>query len=180
MLKNTTQRYGWISISLHWTMAIAFIAMYFLGDWMVELDYYDEWYHKAPDIHKSAGVLLVLLMVARFAWNHLHTRPAELGQQALMNRVARLGHLAFYLIVVLLFISGYLISTAKGKPIDVFGWFEVPALLPAHSGRGDLAGEIHEWIALGFMLLAIGHAAAALYHHFLLKDATLKRMLGRS
>jgi cytochrome b561 len=74
-------------------------------------------------------------------------------------------------------ISGYLISTAKGQGIDVFGWFELPALLPDNEGRGDLAGDIHEVIGTLFMLMVLLHAGAALVHHFMFKDRTLKRML---
>lgn len=58
-------------------------------------------------------------------------------------------------------LSGYLISTAKGQGIDVFGLFELPALLPDDKDRGELAGKIYEWVGLGFMLLVALHAFAA-------------------
>lgn len=180
MLKNTQHQYGWISIVLHWSMALAFITMYFVGDWMVELDYYDSWYHRAPQLHKSVGILLVTLMIFRFVWNKLQSRPQELGDNRLMIRLAWLGHQGFYLFVISLFISGYLISTAKGKGIDVFNWFQIPALLAESKDRGDLAGDIHELLANLFILMAMGHALAALYHHFIVKDNTLKRMFGKS
>ena len=178
MIRNTQLNYGWLSISLHWLMALAFIAMYLLGDYMVGLDYYDPWYHRAPDIHKACGILLVLLMLLRWVWNRTNPRPQDLSSHALSNRLAHIGHQVFYLMILLLFVSGYLISTAKGKGIDVFELFSVPAVLPENPERGDTAGVIHEWLAFGFIMLALGHAAAALYHHFKLKDATLRRMLG--
>lgn len=180
MLKNSQHQYGWVSITLHWFMALAFIAMYFVGDWMVELDYYDSWYHRAPHLHKSVGIVLVALMVIRFVWNKSQPKPEEQGSNRWMNRFAWLGHQGFYLFVLLLFISGYLISTAKGKGIDVFDWFQVPALLAESKDRGDLAGDIHELLANLFILMALGHALAALYHHFIVKDYTLKRMFGKS
>lgn len=178
MIKNTTQRFGLVSIALHWTMALAFIGMYLLGDYMVELDYYDTWYHRAPELHKSIGILLVALMLFRFAWNKSQDRPHDLSNHAWSNRIAHIVHGLFYLIVLLLLISGYLISTAKGKGIDVFDLFSIPAVFPENSERGDSAGIVHEVIASIFMLLVLAHAAAALYHHFVVKDFTLKRMLG--
>lgn len=178
-LKNTDKRFGWVSISLHWLMAIALIAMYFVGDWMVDLDYYSRWYKDAPDLHRSVGLVIGLLMFIRLLWNQLHVRPRPLRpEKKLMNRVASATHYVFYLMVFVIVISGYLISTAKGQGIEVFGLFEIPALLSNSKDRGELAGEVHELLALAFVLLVGAHALAALAHHFFNKDDTLKRMLG--
>lgn len=177
--KNSQHHFGWVSIALHWSMALLLIAMYIIGDYMVELDYYDTWYHKAPDLHKAAGILLVMLLIVRFVWNHVQTKPQPLqAEKALQNQLARLGHLGLYGLVLVLGISGYLISTAKGQGIDVFGLFTVPALLPDSADRGELAGDIHEIAANLFLILVIIHAAAASVHHFIYKDRTLLRMLG--
>lgn len=178
MIRNSFQRFGLVSITLHWSMAAAFIGMYLLGDYMVDLDYYDSWYHRAPELHKSIGILLVAMMLLRFVWNKSQPRPVDLSDQRLGNRIAHLVHGLFYVLVLLLLISGYLISTAKGKGIDVFNLFSIPAVLSENSERGDNAGLIHEVLASVFMLLVIAHALAALYHHFVVKDFTLKRMLG--
>jgi len=159
-------------------MAVAFITMFVLGQYMVDLDYYDARYHRAPEIHKSVGVLLLLTMLLRFFWNKFQVRPAPISSDKKTQLAARLTHNFFYLLVVMLFISGYMISTAEGKGIDVFNWFTVPALSAEDSDRADLAGEIHEIIASGFIILVAIHALAALYHHFIVKDFTLKRMLG--
>ncbi len=175
---NSENSYGWVSILLHWSMALLFVGMYLLGDYMVDLDYYDPWYHRAPDIHKAVGILLVGFMLFRFAWNRLQSRPTELSDKPVLIKLARAAHNLFYLIVLMLFISGYLISTAKGKGIDVFEILTLPALLPENAERGELAGDVHEILANIFLLLALMHAAAALHHHFIVKDFTLRRMLG--
>ena len=178
-LKNTKQSFGWISISLHWIMAIALIAMYFVGDWMVGLDYYNSWYKTAPDIHRAVGLIIGVLMVFRLLWNSLQTKPEHLNPETRhKNKLASLTHYLFYFLVLVMVVSGYLISTAKGQGVDVFGFFEVPALLADNKDRGELAGDVHEWIGLGFILLVALHALAALLHHFKYKDRTLKRMLG--
>jgi cytochrome b561 len=178
MMLNTKSRYGWLSIFIHWAMAIAFIALFLLGNYMVDLDYYDAWYHRAPEIHKSAGILLLLIMLFRFFWNTFQSRPEPISPDTKTELAARLTHLFFYLLVVMLFITGYMISTAEGQGIEVFNWFNVPSLLAEDSDRVDWAGDIHKILATGFMILAAVHALAALYHHFIVKDFTLKRMLG--
>gem|GEM_PF-7064276 len=65
-LTNSSTRYGLLTIFLHWSMAVVVYAMFALGLWMVGLSYYDSWYHNAPDIHKSIGVLLMLALVMCF------------------------------------------------------------------------------------------------------------------
>jgi cytochrome b561 len=177
MFTNSESHYGLVSIVLHWSMALCFIAMYALGWWMVELDYYDPWYHRAPDIHRSVGILLAGLMLLRFLWNRLQPRPADLTDHPLLNRIARWVHNLFYLLVMLMLVTGYLISTAKGAGIDVFDWFSVPALLPASDERGDQAGDFHQILAHLFMALAAIHATAALKHHFRDRNLTLVRIL---
>jgi len=75
-------------------------------------------------------------------------------------------------------ITGYLITTAYGRGVDIFGWFEFPALLPADKGRETTLGFWHMLLAWGFMGYIGMHAGAALKHHFIDKDITLLRMLG--
>ena len=147
---------------------------------MVDLDYYDEWYHRAPELHKSIGILLMAAMIFRFFWNHFQTRPDSLLTGRMLELSARLTHLFFYLLVVLLFVTGYMISTAEGKGIEIFNWFSLPAILSEDDQRADWAGDIHELLAYGFITLVGVHALAALYHHFIIKDITLRRMLGQS
>ncbi len=174
--RNTSTYYGWVSRYLHWFMALLLIGMYLLGDYMMGLDYYDTWYHDGREIHKALGILLAFLLVFRFVWNHIQAKPSPLSDHLWGNRLATLGHWALYGLTVVLIISGYLISTAKGAGIDVFGWFEVPALLAADADRTEIAEDVHEIAADLFILLAIGHAIAALVHHYFYKDRTLVRM----
>lgn len=179
-LRNTTTRFGWISIALHWTLAPLLIGMFVLGKYMVDLDYYDRWYHDSLQWHKALGVIIVAAMVFRFLWNRLQPKPQPLQiKHTLQNRLANLGHWALYLLIFGLGVSGYLISTAKGQGIDIFGLFELPAFLPDNAERSEFAGEIHEIFANSFLILVIVHALAAFMHHFYYKDNTLKRILGR-
>ncbi|MDQ6967940.1 MAG: cytochrome b [Mariprofundaceae bacterium] len=177
MLKNSDHAYGWVSIIIHWLMALIIFGMFALGVWMVELNYYDAWYHDAPNIHKSLGILLLLMLVFRFVWRLLNARPALMGE-AWEKVVALAVHRLHYVLLLILLVSGYFIPTAEGVGIDVFGWFSMPALLSFDKAEADLVGVIHRWTAWTVMALAAAHAGAALKHHFLDKDRTLLRMLG--
>ncbi|VAW62607.1 Cytochrome B561 [hydrothermal vent metagenome] len=175
--KNSNLYYGWVSIVLHWFMAIALIGLYFLGDYMVDLDYYDAWYHKGPALHKSAGILLAAVLVFRFIWNYSQTRPKPQAASISLYLLARVAHLMLYLITALLIISGYLISTAKGQGIEVFNFFELPAILSDSSERGELSGKVHAVLGTVLALMTALHIVAALVHHYVFKDDTLKIML---
>lgn len=180
-LKNLPQGYGWVSILIHWSMALGLLALYIIGDYMVGLNYYDKLYHTLPNFHKAAGILLGILLLVRIGWMFSHPRPLPARSTApeITHLFAKLGHLALYGLIILMLVSGYLISTAKGHDIAVFGWFDVPALLPENADRGELAGKLHEWLGLAFILLVVIHALAAFVHHFYWQDNTLTRMLGK-
>lgn len=174
--KNSAEGYGWISIAFHWLMALAIFGLFGLGLYMVELTYYDTWYRGSLDLHKGAGILLALAWGGRLAWRILNTRPEELGNKVWEHKVAHLVHILLYLLMLALFVSGYLISTADGRAIEVFGWFEVPASLMMVN-QEDVAGVIHWGLAWSLMVLVALHAAAAVKHHVIDKDRTLVRML---
>ncbi len=175
---NSPQGYGLVAIILHWLVALAVIGLFALGLWMTGLTYYDEWYRRAPEIHKGIGILLFLLMLVRVAWRGINLSPNdEPGVGELQIRLAHATHLLLYVLLFALMASGYLISTADGRAIDVFGWFEVPALLSDIPNQEDTAGRVHWYLALALMALAALHALAALKHHFIDRDRTLRKML---
>jgi len=176
MLKNTSTSYGWISIVLHWLSAIAVIGLFAVGFWMVDLNYYSEWYRTAPYYHKSVGLILAFIILLRVIWKMRQVVPAPLGKP-IENKAAELVHRLIYLLMFSLFISGYLISTADGRGIDVFDWFTVPSIGELIANQEDIAGLVHEWLAYSLIALAVVHAVAAIKHHLIDKDNTLKRML---
>ncbi|MBO0614224.1 MAG: hypothetical protein RL122_278 [Pseudomonadota bacterium] len=180
-IRNTPYTYGWVSILLHWVMAVALIGMYFSGNYMVDLEYYDSLYHTLPSLHKAVGVIMGSLLLVRLAWLYSQTRPLPSisNAPAITHLAGKLGHLALYGLLLVMLSSGYLISTAKGHGINVFDLFELPALLAADKARGELAGDIHAIAGTLFILLVSIHALAAFIHHFYWKDNTLTRMLGK-
>ncbi len=181
MFKNTTESFGLISKTLHWLMAIILIGLFGVGLYMTDLDYYDALYHTLPWWHKSFGLLVIGLLVFRYVWKRLNPEPEALATHKNWEVfLAQFIQKLFYGLILLIGLSGYFISTAKGKGIEFFGWFEVPAITQAiEEERADLVGEIHEFLAITLIALAVLHAAAALKHHFIDNDDTLKRMLNK-
>jgi len=177
MLTNSKSAYGWVSIALHWLMAISLFFMFGLGLYMVELTYYDAWYKGSLSLHKSMGMLLFALLIFRLCWRAANSKPEELSELKWEQLSAQWMHRGLYLFMLLLMISGYLISTADGRAIVVFDLFNVPSVPWAIENQEDIAGEIHEYLAWGLIAITAIHALAAVKHHFINKDNVLIRML---
>ncbi len=181
LLRNTSERWGLIAVAFHWTVALAVIGLFVLGLWMTGLSYYDPWYRQAPDIHRSIGVLVFIAMVARLVWRIFDPAPAPVPSHKRWEiKAAHVVHGLLYAGLFAVMISGYLISTADGRSISVFGLFEVPATITSIEKQEDVAGWVHYWLAIGLIAVAALHALAALKHHIIDKDTTLKRMFTRS
>lgn len=178
-LRNTSTTYGLISIVLHWLVAAAVIGLFVSGLWMVDLTYYDPWYNRAPELHKSVGMVVVLAVAARLLWRRFGGAPAPVSDARPWEiRVARWVHRLLLAGVLAVAAAGYLMSTAKGDPVRVFDLVFVPALVEGLPRQADRAGAIHYWLAIALIALAGVHALAAVKHHVVDRDATLTRMLG--
>ncbi len=178
MWKNSNNHYGVVSKLLHWMIALTVIALFTLGLWMVDLDYYHSWYNRAPDIHRSIGVLLMIAMLLRLLWLLYADKPKPLASHQRWEVVlAKITHLLLYLLIFAIGVTGYLISTADGRAVEVFDWFSLPSSGEWVEDQEDVAGEVHELLAFTLIFLAVIHAVAALKHHFFDKDSTLKRMM---
>ena len=178
-IRNTRSRYGVVAITLHWLVAVTVVGMFALGFWMVDLGYYDAWYKRAPDIHRSIGILLLAVMLLRLVWRMINPKPAALpGHRRWEVVSAHLVHGLLYVLLFVAMVSGYLITTADGSSIHVFGWFEVPSVTGRIKGLENTAGLVHYWATWTIVGLVVIHAAGALKHHILDRDDTLRRMLG--
>ena len=177
MLKNTEQRYGSLSIGLHWLTLLLMIAVYSLMEFRdifpkgsVGRDAMKEW-------HFMLGLLILALVVVRLLVRFSSPSPRiEPALSPLMLRLAQLAHLALYGFLLLTPLLGWLLLSAGGKPTPFFG-AELPALMAPDDGLKGTIKELHETLAnICYALIAL-HAAAALYHHHVLKDNTLTNML---
>lgn len=178
-MESEVKNYNVLARAIHWLSAVVVIGMFAVGLWMVDLSYYSEWYRTAPHWHKSIGILLAALTLFRVVWKSVTPSPKVEGESYEVIG-AKLAHLVMYAILLALPISGYLISTEDGRGIDVFNWFTLPGLGALFEGQADMAGQIHFYAAWALILIAAVHAIAALKHHFINKDNTLRKMIGAS
>ncbi|MCL2917567.1 cytochrome b [Shewanella litorisediminis] len=175
MWRNRTSGYGWFAIGIHWTMAVLILGLFGLGLWMVELNYYSQWYRIAPFWHKGFGGVVFVLLLLRLMIRLRDPQPRALGAGAEV-KLAKAVHLMLYLLPLALVISGYLISTADGRALALFDLIVIPALV-SFPGQEDLAGQIHSVLAWLLIALVTAHALAAIKHHVIDKNATLIRIL---
>lgn len=175
--KNTNQRYGSLSIALHWLMFLLMVAVYAT----IELR---ELFPKGSDpreamkaLHFMLGLSVLLLVVLRIYARATSPSPAITpALSASRNLAAKLGHLALYALMIGMPILGWAVLSAAGKPVPFFG-LELPALINENKDTAKSLKELHETIGeLGYYLIGI-HVLAALYHHHIRKDDTLTRML---
>lgn len=180
MLKNTPERYGLVTKALHWVIAFAILGLIWLGWWMVDLSYYDAWYHDALSLHRVLGLAVLGLAIVMLLWQRVSRPPAlPASIPRLQQLAAHAVHHLLFLMMLLLPVTGYLISTSEGHGIPVYGLFEVPVLIQVGEQTRDLVIAIHYYCAYATGLLAAVHAAAALKHQFIDRDGVLGRMIWR-
>jgi cytochrome b561 len=179
-LENREDRYGTIALLLHWSMAVLVVGLAALGLYMVTL----------PDVgfntkkvtlvlyHKEFGVLALVLLATRLAWRVTHILPRLVEHLPDWQKIAaRFVHLSFYALLFALPMTGYFMSSAAGIPVSFFGLFMLPDLVHRDNELFRQYIAIHKWLAYVLILFIFVHAGAALRHHFVNKDDTLRKML---
>ena len=171
---NTT--YTPVAKGLHWLMAVLILGLLALGIYMHELPLSPQKL-QLYSWHKWAGVSVFLLVWLRLAWRVTHRPPAlPEAMSPLMRLAAHAGHAALYVLMVVIPLSGWLMSSAKGVPTVWFGLWPLPDLIAPDRQWGLWLQQTHQVLNLVLMLALVGHVGAALWHHFVLKDDTLRRM----
>ncbi len=177
-VKNTPERFGLITKLLHWLIATAIIVLIWLGWYMVDLTYFDKWYHKSLTWHKSLGMLVLGTALLKIGWQIYSPLPDTTKRLPAWERLgADIMHKLLLAMMFLIPVTGYLISTSSGKVVDIFGWFDIPALVSGNTELRDLAIDLHYYLAYGATVLLLGHLGAALKHQFIDRDNTLTKML---
>jgi cytochrome b561 len=170
-------RYGGVAIGLHWLIAIAIIGSFSLGLYMSDLPLSPQKL-KFYSWHKWAGVTIFLFVLVRLVWRLSH-RPPEMPDTipAWQRKVAEATHGLLYLLMVVIPITGWLMSSAKGFQTVYFGVLPLPDLLAKNAELGDLLQQVHKWLNYSMAALVVAHIGAALKHHFVDRDEVLARML---
>jgi cytochrome b561 len=179
-LANTRHRYGAVAVLLHWSMAILVIGLAALGVYMVALPDAGFDTRKITLIlyHKELGVLAFGLAVLRLAWRVSNVLPRLVAHLPDWQKIAaRFVHLSFYALMLALPITGWLMSSAAGIPVSFLGFFTLPDVIPRNDHLFQRFIELHKWLGYILGLLILVHAGAALRHHFVFKDDSLRRVL---
>ena len=179
-LKNSEDRWGHVSQLLHWLIVVLIVVLAWLGLTMADLPTSP---HKIRlyALHKSIGLTLLALVLLRLLWRAYTGAPRPLpGTPRWQERVASLTHFALYVLLLAIPLSGWLFNSAAGFPLQWFGVANLPALSGRDAALRELSGTWHELLFWTLVVLALVHAAAAIYHHVFQHDATLARMLPRN
>jgi len=170
-------RFSTLSIALHWVMVLLISAVY-------ATILLRENYPKGTDMreglkswHFMLGLTVLALVILRIVVRVIRSKPpitpAPPAWQALL---ARTTHFALYAFMLAMPIAGWVILSASGKTVPFFG-LELPALVGPSKGLAGQVKDLHETVAsIGYFLVGL-HALAALFHHYIVKDDTLRRML---
>jgi cytochrome b561 len=128
--------------------------------------------------HKSVGITILALVILRLAWRAVNEHPALPGNLKPYERtLARLTHLALYVLLFAMPLTGWTMSSARGFPVSWFGFFTLPDLVPKSRPLYDALVMTHQTLAWFLFAVVALHVAAALKHHFVHKDDVLRRML---
>lgn len=171
------EHYSRIARVLHWTIALCIIAGLALG---LLHDPLEDVFPSAMWLHKSLGFTVLGLTVVRLGWRLTHRPPALPGEMPAWEKLlAHLTHIFFYALMLILPMSGWIFSSAGEYPLNWFGLVDVPKFgVTKQDPIAGIAHEAHELLGFLMLGLVVLHVAAALRHHFILKDRVLARMLG--
>ncbi|MGL4237241.1 cytochrome b [Tabrizicola sp.] len=174
---SNQQTYDLTSRINHWIMAVAMIGMVAFGLYLGFGGLPRETRGPLIDLHKAIGVLVLIFGVWRVGLRLFRGFPPPASEMPSWQETAsKAVHWALLASIIIMPVSGIVASVFRGRAIDVFGLFEIPAQAE-NPGIAGLAGQIHEFVGIGLAVVIAIHVAAALKHHVVDKDATLTRML---
>jgi cytochrome b561 len=178
-LRNSPERYGAVAQILHWIVVALVVVQYALGLQAADLPAGLERL-KLLATHKSIGMTVLALAVLRLAWRG-YDRPPTLRDTlpAWQRHAARATHALLYALLFAVPLAGWAASSAANHPVAWFGLFAVPGLVAPDPALKDAFVGLHHDLNRLLLATALLHAAAALHHHFVLRDDVLRRMLPR-
>lgn len=176
---TSAARYSRGAIALHWIIAVL-IATNFGLAWIAE-ELSKEERGAMIGNHKAIGLIVLVLTVVRIVWRLMHKPPPVLDTlKAWEMAVSKVVHILMYGLMLAIPLAGWGMSSiyAKGAPTSIFGLFGFPAMPIAHEkSTQELFHELHEITATIMLVLLALHVGAALKHHFIDKDGTMRRMV---
>ncbi len=176
-LRNTTVRWGTVAQLLHWVIVALVITQVILAGIADELPLGMK---KLAVLarHKSVGITILMLVVVRLAWRWTNPAPALPSTLKAYERgLARFTHVALYVLLIAMPLTGWMMSSARNFPVSWFNLVQLPDFVPRSQALYDFMHETHEILAYTLGVVVVLHVLGALKHHFIYKDDVLLRML---
>ena len=162
---------------MHWVVGLLMIVLLVVGFWMANFIADDAAYKwEVYGLHKAFGVIaggLVFLRLLNRLRSAIPSAPKEIN--ALERMLGHLGHWALYGAMVVMPVSGFIMSQAGGHPVKLFGW-QLPTVFEKNEELGGLAHELHEYVAIIFAVMLVGHVLAVVKHRYVDGVSLLPRM----
>ena len=168
-------RYDNFSMTLHWLIALLVVTQFLLAEF---------WGFAARPVHSSMivahmsfGILLTAVLLIRIAWRLTPGHRVRDAVEGWVEFASKGVHYLLYCLLVVQAALGFVLRWSGNEAMSFFGLLIPPPFAPFSKPAHELVGEAHNWIGWTIIILAGGHAAAALFHHFVLRDNVLWRML---
>jgi len=175
--RNDAQGFGGISRLLHWTAAGCVLGAWLLGTFIDDLP--KAWEPRVLFVHVSFGLLVAATLLGRLGWRVASPAPPAIATpfDPWLAMAALAAHVLLYALLLMVPLSGIVLQFARGQALPVFGLFDIASPWVRDRAFARSVKEVHELLAHALLVLAVLHAGAALFHHHVLKDDTLARML---
>lgn len=175
--RNTPDRFGFLARLFHWLIFLLLIGSFTLAWTMVDLPLGLEKL-KLYSWHKWVGATVFIVVILRLGWRLLNPVPEPPSGTPGWQRVAAgLSHFLLYTVLIVMPITGWIMSAMKNLPLVYLGLIHIPSPFGVNAKWAEIMVEVHGTLALALLILVGIHVAAALYHHFILRDTVLRRML---
>jgi cytochrome b561 len=177
LLGDEPERYTRTAVLLHWLIAAAIATMVFLGWWMISIPKDPAGPRvRAFNLHKSIGIVVFWVMVARLLWRLMHRPPALPPLPLWQQRAAAGVHALLYASVFLMPLSGFMASSFSGRPVVFFG-NALPVWLARNEAVSEFFYRVHFVVSWVLVSAVAVHVLAAVRHHWIERDDVLRRML---
>jgi len=170
-------RYSGLAQAFHWLTAILVLVAFIYGPGGSEERVYAAARDPDRQLHETLGLIVLGLTVLRLLWRMVDKRPADVEVPRWMGVTAKAVQLALVLLLFIVPLTAISGAWLAGHPLTLLGGLRIAPLVSPQLELGRSIAELHGWLGDVILWLAGGHAVAALYHHFFLKDGVLRSML---
>jgi len=176
-MQAAAEKFGRVTIFVHWVTAVAVVVAAAFGLTSVYADS-TELTRAMTLYHQSLGTALFILVLFRAAWRVTHPAPPPLAGTPAFRRIgAAATHGLLYVMLIFLPLTGYIGLAARGREISIMGLFTLPNMVPVSRPLSVNAQDLHNYGQYVLYALVLLHVGGALYHHYILKDGLMRRMM---